>query len=352
MNPTTKDREDDQRFTGLDGVLSTLTNETSRSRSFNVKTSQFKAVGSAGAVRFQISGDVPTDVVHPTHWSFGQVCGAADAPSMFLRDLPGALAADCINFGLKSREQDLGLYVMKANGGPGAPWTLRAATAPSYGRIMSTELVQTIIDLGGPWQVPTPLKGGAKGEQTTHTISDRDVFLFLVDETNPIEVGKRLFYRGFYVWNSEVGSRSIGLRTFLYSAICSNRMVMGMRKSEVTRISHTAKAPEKWKETLRPVLESYTAGDTTAGIVATIKKAQAAKIGGGDPVVVREFLHRRRISLPNIDAMLKQHLQDEGRPVVTRWDAAQAITAWARSNPHSNRRISLERRAGAILETA
>ena len=38
--------------------------------------------------------------------------------------------------------------------------------------------------------------------------SDRDVFLFLVDDTNPIEAGRLpdgspdLYFRGFYCWNS------------------------------------------------------------------------------------------------------------------------------------------------------
>ena len=40
--------------------------------------------------------------------------------------------------------------------------------------------------------------------------SDRDVFVFLVDDLNPIEAGRLpdgspdVFFRGFYAWNSEV----------------------------------------------------------------------------------------------------------------------------------------------------
>ncbi len=55
---------------------------------------------------------------------------------------------------------------------------------------------------------------------TTLYASDRDVFIFLVDDRNPISFEadgvKRNLFRGFMVWNSEVGSHRFGLMTFLY----------------------------------------------------------------------------------------------------------------------------------------
>lgn len=59
--------------------------------------------------------------------------------------------------------------------------------------------------------------------------SDRDVFLFLVDDLNPIEAGTLpdgnpdLFFRGFYCWNSEVGAKTLGLASFYLRAVCQNR---------------------------------------------------------------------------------------------------------------------------------
>ncbi|PPJ44553.1 DUF932 domain-containing protein, partial [Rhizobium sp. KAs_5_22] len=49
-------------------------------------------------------------------------------------------------------------------------------------------------------------------DTTTLYAPDRDIFLFLVDDTHPIEAGRLpngdpdLYFRGFYAWNSEVGS--------------------------------------------------------------------------------------------------------------------------------------------------
>ena len=43
-------------------------------------------------------------------------------------------------------------------------------------------------------------------------------------------------------------------------------------------------------------------------------------------------------------------MKEEGRPIVSVWDAAQGITALARDIPHQDDRIELEKKAGAILD--
>ncbi len=67
-------------------------------------------------------------------------------------------------------------------------------------------------------------------DTTTLYASDRDVFLFLVDDTNPIEAGRLpdgspdVYFRGFYCWNSEVGSKTLGIASFYLRAVCMNRI--------------------------------------------------------------------------------------------------------------------------------
>src|SRR3546814_12221054 len=79
---------------------------------------------------------------------------------------------------------------------------------------------------------------------TTLYASDRDVFLFLVDDTNPIEAGRLPngdpdpFFRGFYCWNSEVGSKTHGLATFYLRAVCLNRNIWGAEDFEEISIPH------------------------------------------------------------------------------------------------------------------
>ncbi len=84
---------------------------------------------------------------------------------------------------------------------------------------------------------------------TTLYASDRDVFIFLVDKRNPVAVHvgsevRRLF-RGFMVWNSNVGHHRFGMLTFLYDYVCDNRMVHGAREMKALAIRHTKFASEQ-----------------------------------------------------------------------------------------------------------
>ena len=78
-------------------------------------------------------------------------------------------------------------------------------------------------------------------DTTTLYASDRDVFLFLVDDHNPIEAGKLpdgspdLYFRGFYCWNSEVGAKTLGMASFYLRAVCQNRNLWGVEDFEIGR---------------------------------------------------------------------------------------------------------------------
>ena len=49
---------------------------------------------------------------------------------------------------------------------------------------------------------------------------------------------------------------------------------------------------------------------------------------------------------------MKRHELEEGRPIENLFDAAQGITAIARDIPHQDNRVSIERKAGAVLDLA
>src|SRR3954467_10248104 len=88
-------------------------------------------------------------------------------------------------------------------------------------------------------------------ETTTFYASDRDVFVFLVDDLNPIEAGRLpdgspdLYFRGFYAWNSEVGSRTLGIASFFLRAVCQNRTLWGVEQFEELTIRHSKYAASR-----------------------------------------------------------------------------------------------------------
>jgi len=91
-------------------------------------------------------------------------------------------------------------------------------------------------------------------ETTTLYASDRDVFLFLVDDLNPIDAGlptdepPDLHFRGFYCWNPEVGAKTLGIATSTCARSDDDRQDVlrkrGFSKAETGRIVETVLAME------------------------------------------------------------------------------------------------------------
>jgi hypothetical protein len=138
--------------------------------------------------------------VAPIHWSFGQLCSLVGAPAGYLWDLPAPLPAINLQHGLLSHRGDLVMTLEAEDGRV----ELRAVTGPDYGRIRNHELVGAVMKIAGDgtgntrWKVPGILDGAKirhnrfvdlTKDTTTLYASDRDVFLFLVDDTHAPDRG-------------------------------------------------------------------------------------------------------------------------------------------------------------------
>lgn len=81
-------------------------------------------------------------------------------------------------------------------------------------------------------------------------------------------------------------------------------------------------------------------------IVDGIAKAQAARIDNIDEFLTKRFSKRL------VPVLKMTHTVEEGKPIETLWDAATAVTAYAKSIGHQDKRVELEREAGLILDLA
>jgi len=369
-------RPDDQKFLTLDDMLAHKKVDAQRMTSRTVDTHKVKIIGdfdeanpSRGNIFVEYTDENKQEHYNaPTNWSFGQLSQLAGAPAGYLKDLPAPLAADCIQWGLKyNRSKDLiKVYGNQANGGE-----LRAATGPDYGRIFDWEILDPIKNLidesGGRWKVPGMMVGSRNGlavydpevpvsmETTTLFASDRDVFVFLVDDRNPIEVGKLpngepdLMFRGFYAWNSETGSKTAGIAAMYLRGVCMNRNLWGVENFEEIKIRHTKFAPDRFAMEARPALQSFANGSTHS-FIEGVQAAKDARIAKDDEERLDFLTKRAGLSGRMAKAASARHFKEGGRPVETVWDAAQAITAIARDVPHQDARIQVERKAGALLD--
>lgn len=299
----------------------------------------------------------------PTHWSFGQLCGLAKAPAGYLRELPSTLVTDQLNWRLRhAREvEEIKFY--------GNDVQLHAATGPDYGRIPDYEIVQAVQQVAGTgrgemrWKIPGVLdwrthiydpNAPVTKDSTTLYASDRDLFVFLVDDRNPIEVGKLadgspdLMFRGFYIQNSEMGSRSLKLAAFYLRAVCMNRNLWGVEDFEEIKINHTRLAPDRWLQQAQPALRAYADGSSKK-LVEGVAKAKGARVARDADSAI-EFLQNRKFSAAKAKAILELGEKEEGRAPRSAWDMAQAITAHARSIANTDDRLAVELEAKRILD--
>ena len=369
-------RPDDQKFLTLDDMLAAKKIDAQRMTSRTVDTHKIQIIGeldqdnpSRGDLRVEYQDDNYRDHVNtPTNWSFGQLSQLSGAPAGYLRDLPAPLAADCIQWGLRyNRGRELvKVYGSQTDGGD-----LRAATGPDYGRIFDWEILEPVKNLvdasGGRWKVPGMMTGSRDGlavydpdvpvtmETTTLFASDRDVFVFLVDDRNPIEVGKLpngepdLMFRGFYAWNSETGSKTAGIAAMYLRGVCMNRNLWGVENFQEIKIRHTKFAPDRFAYEAAPALQSFAHG-ATANFLDGVTAAQDAIVARSDEDRLEFLTKRAGLSQRMAKAAAARHIEEEDKPVRSVWDAAQAITALARDIPHQDGRIDLERKAGALLD--
>lgn len=365
-------RPQDERFTSLPALYETVKQARDLSRSTVVSSRQIEAVpASDDPVRgLQIAHKKTGNVASPTHWSFGQLAQLSGAPASYLRKLPAPIAADCINYGLNfDRDvEDVGLLatqlVTQGDPEPHNPtglraggMQLRAATGPRYGRVWNEEIVGALMNkfgdgVTGNFKVPGEFGKDVPITKQNTTIygSDRDVFIFLADEHNRIEMKDRRngqpgsLARGFFVWNSEVGSQSIGAAFFLFDYVCMNRIVWGVQDFKEIRLRHTAGAPDRWLEEITPVLMDYSES-SAAPIEETIRIAQEKRVDDD----LTKFL-RTRFTASEARAVEAAHVREEGRPIETLWDAVTGATAHAKTIPNQDARVDMERKGGKLLD--
>ena len=193
-------------------------------------------------------------------------------------------------------------------------------------------------------------------DTTTLYASDRDVFLFLVDDTHPIEAGRLadgspdLYFRGFYCWNSEVGSKTLGTASFYLRAVCMNRNLWGVENFEEITIRHSKFAAQRFAHEAAPALTRFV-DSSPAPFVAGIKAARERIVAHSDDD--REtFLRQRGFSKSETAKIVETVLQEEGRPPESLFDFVQGITALARGKAHQDARLELEGKAKRLLERA
>lgn len=361
-------RPDDERFLSLIALYDRVRARADAATTRIVESREVKVLARSDEperLNLLVPGrDVP---LAPTNWSFSQLCSLVGAPASYLRNLPAAIAGINMQHGLIDHRGEQVKLLETADGRT----ELRAVTGPDYGRIWDHELVAAVMRIAGDgvgdtrWKVPGVLDWSTMyynpyvdvtRDTTTLYASDRDVFLFLVDDTHPIEAGKLpngdpdLYFRGFYCWNSEVGSKTLGIATFYLRAVCMNRNLWGVENFQEINIRHSKFAANRFAHQAEPALTHF-ADSSPANFIDGIRTARERIVARSDEERM-SFLRNRGFSKSDTQQIIAAVLDEEGHPPASLYDFVNGITAAARSKSHQDGRLELEGKARVLLQRA
>lgn len=339
-------RPPDERFESLGAVLE-FTGKRKRNaleETHSLRNLRLHATHGGGMF---LNGHIPHAAL--TNWSFSQLCQSVKAPAGYLRSLSAGMAVQCLEYGMARNAGEAKLLLRRNDARDSDESNfgnaVSAFTSPTFGRIWDydviSELLEAVKDTN--WHPPDS-KAGTAGLYA----SDRDMFVFLVNDEHQIEVGNARLGKGFFLWNSETGSATFGLTTFLYNFVCGNNLVWGAEEIRELRIVHRNRALSRFYSEAIPVLNRFVENKTLDDrIKDTIALAMENRIGNTLEEVTTA-LKQLPLTRTEITAAWNAGIA-EGEDMTSRWGLLQGFTAYARSLPFADRRVSLERRAGALL---
>lgn len=374
-------RPADQRYQTLDALEQAVSTRRNLSKTVtvDVKALTVKEVASRDGKGSTLAFNgimLPTE---PTHWSFGQVATAIKAPAAYIRSLPTELAVLNINHGITHRADAGPVKLLTLTDSNGQLNRLSALTSTRYGRVWDADCVAAVKRIvertGGRFYNPKayPHKGAPRGFGSIDTgaepvpsglyASDHDVFMFMIDGGSMFDVGERAkLNRGFIVWNSEVGAKTLGITTFLFNTVCGNHIIWGAQNVNTLLVRHSSGAPGRFDREAMPHLLDYV-NASAAPVEAALRKASDIRLLDLIPAAslvtktdsdefVKAFAAKfTKFNRGEVKEAIAYAKAEEGK-CETLWDMVQGLTASAREYEWIDARMDLEQRAGTLLNLA
>lgn len=307
---------------------------------------------------------------------FRQLSTQIGAPPSYLSKLPHELAAKNINHGIMNRAGERSVILLT---GEDDNILARSFTTQKYNRIWNYEIADRIENLSSKWQVPParPVSSNQKGSRLAteddvlsnnrfalsikvgDTIapaglyaSDKDMFVFMVNEDRGIQAGNELLYRGFFISNNEIGEGSLVITTFLYNTVCGNHICWGVSNVNEHRIKHFGSANKRWDEAWKSIVNQ---SDIAASLDREmINKAKLSQIGKNKEEVV-DYIYSKRIQVLGKKKIEKaydtavEYECDHGAPNSI-WAMIMGLTRNSQESPFADERNIMDRAASSLLK--
>ena len=283
--------------------------------------------------------DIGSNGVHSLNdWSFGQVCTIANVHKETVNRLGSDTASRVFRETIPSGGKPLQLMTQ---GG-----TLRSIHGASYTRLFDADLLNMVRQEATGFHAPPKGFNGATGLYA----GQQDMFAFLIDDSAWVEIGGEQFAPGFFVWNSEVGRRTIGIETFWFQHICANHIVWDA--IEVVRYcrKHTAKVVNALDDIEGVIRRLVQTRDARRDAFAnSMKKAMSTSLGT-DSEEVTKALIGRGISMNLVKSAIE--MMSSNGLGFSLFQAVDALTRLTGRLTNAGDRIEQDTRIGSLMALA
>jgi hypothetical protein len=254
------------------------------------------------------------DPVGMTDWSFTQLCRLHGVSKDTINRLQPETATLALRDTLPHGDKPVQLLTTGK--------TVRSVHGVSYTRLWNAELIETIRDVAPEFQPPqTAMTGG-----TGLYCGEQDMFCFLIDPTGWIEIEGEAFAPGFFVWNSEVGRRSLGMQTFWFQRVCQNHIVWDAVEVVEFSRKHTANVRDGLLEIRRHIEALVARRDSRRDMFAEVlRKAMSTRLGS-DPEQVAKELAKHSIPQNLIKEAMEIAVAQGGFTIFALVDALTRLT--------------------------
>lgn len=327
-------RTPDEMFESLDDLARHVIEEKERSDDLWHRPEEIEPTVLNDQVRIQLGTDGAFTM---NDWSFGQMCRIAGVSKDTVNRLSPETASRALVETFPTGNKPLQLF---ARGDQ-----IRSIHGTAYTRLYNADLVDLVQDTAEGFEP-------AQKAETGHTglyCGEQDLFLFLIDPSGWVEIEGEAFAPGFFLWNSEVGKRSLGIQTFWFQQVCGNHIVWdAVEVIEFSR-KHTARVGESLEEIRELILHLVDKRDQRKDSFAkVIENAMKTRLGD-DADEVLKILNREGIP-KNLSKEVIASAQEHGR--FTIFAVVDALTRMSGKIKNAGERTETDRKASALLALA
>jgi hypothetical protein len=279
-------------------------------------------------------------------WSFSQACSLAKVSKDTINKLSPETAARVFAETWPGGSKPLQVFSTGR--------TVRSIHGASYTRLHNVELLSLVKEFAtdfGPAQ--QAMATDDSQEETTPATGlycgEQDMFCFLIDPTGWTEIDGEAFAPGFFLWNSEVGRRTVGIQTFWFQAVCQNHIVWDAVDVVEFSRKHTANVHECLGH-VRQLIERLVnkRDERRDGFVQVVRNAMRTSMGN-DADETLKVLTRHGIPR-NLGTQALDRARRTGR--LTIFSVVAALTELVGTHENAGDRTALDTKSSSLLSLA